>query len=354
MARTTNQATIVGAFENRTHAQDAIRELKEKGFTEAQIGLISHRDEVSGKGIRTDDAVGSHAAEGAMTGVAAGAGVGALWGLGIAAGFLPAIGPIIAGGALASILASAAAGAAVAGVGGALIGLGVPEEEADYFQSEFKSGRTLVTVHAGNRCDDASAILRRHGGYDVQTKDSYRESSEYRQKVASSSAPTMTAGQCSSATHADSQNVSAGSTACSTSTGESSGRTKTQTSDKATVQLKEEQANVQKDTRSAGEVRVRKEVVTEHRSIDVPVEREEIVIERHAPSTQRTAGTVQAGEEVRIPLKQEEVRVQKVPVVKEEVTIAKQKVPETKHVDVELKHEELHVDEQGKPRVRKN
>jgi hypothetical protein len=59
----------------------------------------------------------THAAEGAVTGVAAGAGVGALWGLGILAGVLAAIGPAIAGGTLAAILSSAAAGAAMAGVG---------------------------------------------------------------------------------------------------------------------------------------------------------------------------------------------------------------------------------------------
>ena len=56
--------------------------------------------------------------------------MGALWGLGILAGIVPAIGPAIAGGTLAAILSSAAAGAATAGVAGALIGLGIPEDEA--------------------------------------------------------------------------------------------------------------------------------------------------------------------------------------------------------------------------------
>ena len=54
----------------------------------------------------------THAKEGAIAGVAAGAGVGALWGLGILAGVLPGIGTAIAGGTLAAILSSAAAGAA--------------------------------------------------------------------------------------------------------------------------------------------------------------------------------------------------------------------------------------------------
>ena len=60
----------------------------------------------------------------------------------------------------------AAAGAAAGSLVGALIGLGVPEEEARYYEGEARSGRTLVTVRAEGRYDEASAITRRHGGYD--------------------------------------------------------------------------------------------------------------------------------------------------------------------------------------------
>jgi len=80
---------------------------------------------------------------------------------------LPAIGPVIAGGVLASVLASAAGGAAVAGIVGALIGMGVPEEEAAYYESEFRSGRTLVTVQADGRYDEVVALLRRHGAAEM-------------------------------------------------------------------------------------------------------------------------------------------------------------------------------------------
>ncbi|MGZ3353251.1 MAG: DUF2382 domain-containing protein, partial [Isosphaeraceae bacterium] len=51
----------------------------------------------------------------------------------------------------------------------------------------------------------------------------------------------------------------------------------------ARLQLREEQLHVRKHLMAAGEVRVRKEVRTEHRTIEVPVSREEIVIERLAP-----------------------------------------------------------------------
>jgi hypothetical protein len=77
---------------------------------------------------------------------------------------MPAIGPMVAGGILGSVLASAAAGAAAGTVAGALIGLGVSEEEAHYYQGEVESGRTVVTVRAGDRFVEAQNILRQYGG----------------------------------------------------------------------------------------------------------------------------------------------------------------------------------------------
>jgi len=61
---------------------------------------------------------------------------------------------------------NAASGAAIAGLAGALIGLGIPEEEAHYYEGEFKAGRTLVTVRAPGRYEEAHDILRRFGAYD--------------------------------------------------------------------------------------------------------------------------------------------------------------------------------------------
>jgi hypothetical protein len=75
----------------------------------------------------------------------------------------------VAGGTLVAILASAGTGAAIAGLAGALIGLGVPEDEANYYEREFKAGRTLVTVESDRRYDEALSILRNSGGYDMST-----------------------------------------------------------------------------------------------------------------------------------------------------------------------------------------
>src|ERR1700722_434502 len=90
---------------------------------------------------------------------AAGVGIGGLVALGLLAGVIPGIGPAIAAGALGVILANAAAGGAVAGIAGALIGLGIPSHEANHYEGEFKAGRTIVAVHnMGARYDEAWSI----------------------------------------------------------------------------------------------------------------------------------------------------------------------------------------------------
>jgi len=101
---------------------------------------------------------------------------------------------------------------------------------------------------------------------------------------------------------------------------------------------------------NTGEVDVRKEVHTEQRQITVPVEREEVVIERR-PATGRASGDMKA-EEIRIPVKEERVRVTKEAVVKEEVSVGKRKVRDTKTVSGTVRKEELAVESKGGAKVR--
>ena len=100
-----------------------------------------------------------------------GLGLGALAGLGVISGVIPVIGPAIAAGTLGVILSNAAAGAGIVGLVGALIGAGVPEHEAKYYHQEFEAGRTVVTVMSDGRGNEATAILLRHGAYDMSTRD---------------------------------------------------------------------------------------------------------------------------------------------------------------------------------------
>lgn len=166
--RTHNQISAVGVFQDRAMAQQAVYELKRKGFTDEQIGVVAKHEEDMPKGGNYE--TGSNAGTGAGVGAATGLGVGGLWGLGIIAGALPAIGPAIAGGVLASILTSAAAGAAAGGLIGALVGLGIPEDEAEYYEEEFKKGGIIVTVRTDDRYDEARSVLQQFGAYDVHSQ----------------------------------------------------------------------------------------------------------------------------------------------------------------------------------------
>lgn len=148
-----NRATAVGVFDAREQASRAIDELRRAGFADERIGVVD----------RAAAPVAETMADEAATGAVGGAAVGALGGLAVAAGLLAPIGPVVAGGALAAIAATAAAGAAAGGLLGLLVGMGFTEEEARYYEGELRAGRTLVTVRADERYEEAVAILRRCG-----------------------------------------------------------------------------------------------------------------------------------------------------------------------------------------------
>ena len=107
----TKRSTVVGVFEDRRQAQQAVDGLKRAGFREDEIGIVSHNQD---EGAARGDAADREGRAGKGASRASDRSRGGGWAIGIAAGVLPAIGPIVAGGILASILASAA-GTAVAG-----------------------------------------------------------------------------------------------------------------------------------------------------------------------------------------------------------------------------------------------
>ena len=168
--RPQNQA-VVGVFASQTQGRQALQELRDAGFTEQQLGVVTPSGGDGGWRGETSDP-DANWEEGAGAGAATGAALGGLWAVGIAAGALPAIGPIVAGGILASVLASALGGAAVGGVVGALLGLGLSEDEARGYEEDFKAGRTLLTVQAPGRWAEAVSIMRRNGGF---VRDDYVE-----------------------------------------------------------------------------------------------------------------------------------------------------------------------------------
>lgn len=153
------QSTVVGVFTDRDQAERAVEALLGAGFEAEQIGVAT-RGEQSGA-TEQDTLAGEGAKTGAVSGGLLGGQLGAA-----AVGLIPGIGAVLAAGALAAIAGGAVAGAGVGGVLGGLIGMGIPEDEARFYEEELKGGRTLVTVRAGDRADDATRILRQFGAYD--------------------------------------------------------------------------------------------------------------------------------------------------------------------------------------------
>ena len=150
------RATVIGLFRDSRAAERAIRELKDLGFTDGQIGVLM-QDRTQERQFALD--TGTKAGEGA--GAVGGGVVGGLVGLlaGVGALAIPGVGPIIAGGTLASVLAGAGVGAAAGGLIGALVGMGIPEHEAGFYERGFREGGILVTVDAGARAGEARQVL---------------------------------------------------------------------------------------------------------------------------------------------------------------------------------------------------
>jgi len=119
------------------------------------------------------------------------------------------------------------------------------------------------------------------------------------------------------------------------------------------IELHAEELTPVKERAKVGEVDISKEVVTENKTIDVPVTREEVVVERH-PVDRRPADQADfrdEGETIRVPVTEERVSVEKRPVVREEVTVGTRSVQETQPVSGTVRHEELRIDKEGDVRV---
>jgi len=167
-ASKTDLPTMIGIFDDRLAAEQAVDELLQCGFNKDQVGYVLRGSDVAHGGMLTDT-VGAKDGKGAVTGAVTGAVAGGLTAAAVTA-LIPGIGPILAAGTLAMFFGYAAAGAAIGGIFGALTGLGVSEEEARYYEKAFNEGKALVAVKPGSRAAEAGQILRRHGGYDLQNQ----------------------------------------------------------------------------------------------------------------------------------------------------------------------------------------
>ena len=305
--------TIVGYFENKEDAASAVEALQDAGFTSAHIG-------VAGRSGSTASTQGYAASTSSSTGTGA-------------PGAWDKIKNFFSGddsgspvepyadertqGSLANreVTANPSDSSVAGGYDSeyesyaaddfhpTLSGLSVDEDRSRYFGHRLSGGErsAIVTVNAGGRAAEAEAILARYGadlgegaaGYDYSATPG-RETSQ------------------------------------------------------DNIQLLGEVLRVHKDRVSRGEVRIRKEVVTETQTVQVPVTREELVIERRPVVGQMASGSIGDSEEIRIPLSEERASIDKSTVVREEVSVSKKPVEEVRDLSGQIRHEELVVDDQTK------
>ncbi|TMC19102.1 MAG: YsnF/AvaK domain-containing protein [Chloroflexi bacterium] len=201
----------------------------------------------------------------------------------------------------------------------ALTEQGIPKDELEYYQHEYERGSAIVTVQSYGRQQEASDILSRFGAYDARSRTEYMQ-------------------------------------------------------DAHTIQLREEVLQPRKHPVEIGEVFIRKVVVTEERTITVPVMREELVIERRSIATDSVDASDQLsnrpdlpdnqdqpigklveigeGEVIRIPIRTEQVMIEKRPVVIEELVVGKRHIQETRRFSGTVQREVPHIEREGNVNIR--
>lgn len=116
--------------------------------------------------------------------------------------------------------------------------------------------------------------------------------------------------------------------------------------DGASTTLHEERVNVGTERRETGRVRLRKYVVTDTEQVEVPVEHEEVVLERTPASGEADGAELSEGE-IEVALHEERPVVDKETVATENVSLGKQSVQDTETVRTDVAREEVEVDRDG-------
>lgn len=148
-------ATVTGLFRDQESAERAYLSATQAGYSTSDINVIMSeetRERYYGKHATLETEVGSKAAEGAAVGGALGATAGAIAAAIAAAGTvltMPGLGLVIAG-PVAAAVAGAGAGGVTAGLVGALIGWGIPEDTLKEYETDVKNGGILIGLNSKN------------------------------------------------------------------------------------------------------------------------------------------------------------------------------------------------------------
>lgn len=154
-------ATVVGLFDSRIQAENAIDKLKRSGYRPEDISIVM-RNPDEAREMQEHEGVGGATATGLIGGGILGGLAGLLVGLGALA--IPGIGPVIAAGPLIAAITGGALGAATGGLIGALVDAGVPEEEARHYHTGVERGGILLAVKVPDGEEPMARTLLQEAG----------------------------------------------------------------------------------------------------------------------------------------------------------------------------------------------
>jgi uncharacterized membrane protein len=152
--------TIIGVFDSRSNAEKAVNTLRQQGFTNEEINIISKKQQQHDEDVTFDDDI----TDGTLTGGTLG-GIGGLL-LGAGALLLPGIGYIVAAGPITGAIGGAIAG----GIAGGLIDWGIPAEESERYEQEIVQGSILAIIRTDSaKINPVAQVLRQNGAKEVKS-----------------------------------------------------------------------------------------------------------------------------------------------------------------------------------------
>ncbi|MCJ2544609.1 ChaB family protein [Thermostichus vulcanus] len=171
------QKCVSAAFKEESKLHDCIQRLLNRGVPNDRISIIGRNFQTEAKitgFVTRKDVIVDGLTSGAIYGSLFGSLLGALTGIGVL--FIPFLGAVVAAGPLGAALLGATGGALYgalgAGLGSALISLGMPQDKAAIYQTRVQAGEFLLVVQVPEeKSGETYLLLQSAGGEELSITD---------------------------------------------------------------------------------------------------------------------------------------------------------------------------------------
>jgi hypothetical protein len=171
-----NENTVVfGIYSTSTAVERGVEALRNDGFSSSDISVLFSENPAPRTLAQAlaqkkkSDHVQNGAAVGGGTGALVGGAMG--WLVSMVALVIPGVGPFMVAGPIFAALVGAGVGGLVGEIAGALMGMGMPGDEATRYEEQVKRGGILLSVHAADlhRAKRMREILEQTGAQDISS-----------------------------------------------------------------------------------------------------------------------------------------------------------------------------------------